>query len=213
MSPDRLPPSRQSQAITYFVPREGRRRWPVAASGVVLLGALVTGQVALVTSAPPSPVVAGPAPTDTGTLQPSAAPGPEPTQAPTTDPATDPVPTPEPTLEPVAPPATAAPDPGLREVDEVRITFAAGAVLDEQARQAVAGLAEVLAAADAAPVVVLGSAEPGGDEEAARRLAASRARAVTDALVDLGVPEQLLRVVAVVDADAGRTVVVAPDRP
>jgi outer membrane protein OmpA-like peptidoglycan-associated protein len=215
VSGERPTPPRPTRAITYFVPREGRRRWPVAASGAVLLGALVAGQVAVAASAPAPPVVSAPPPTPTA-QEPTLEPPPEPTQGPvpTAEPEPTPdEPTPEPTLEPVAPPETAAPEPDLREVDPVTISFTAGAVLDEAALEAVAGLADVLATADAAPVVVVGYAEPGPDEAVALRLATSRAEAVVAALVDLGVPAQLLRVGAVVDGDAGRTVVVGPDRP
>lgn len=101
----------------------------------------------------------------------------------------------------------------LRQAPTVTLRFGVGAVLDDEARAALAPVVEVLAAPDAAPVLLTGTAEPGPDGADSRRLAQLRAEAVAAELVASGVPAQLLRTTTVVDAAVGRSVVVTSDGP
>lgn len=187
MSPARPRPRpvRSPAAVSYHVPR-ARRRWPVVAVGSTLLLLLAGGQLAV--TGPDSAPVAGPAPEPTGSSEPSGTPS----------------------------SAAASAQPSVGDgipIDDVTVQFTVGAVLDDQARAVLAEAAVVLAAPDAAPVLVTGHAEPGADRSGATRLAASRAAVVIEALVESGVPIQLLRADAVVDGDSGRTVRLAPDTP
>jgi outer membrane protein OmpA-like peptidoglycan-associated protein len=200
--------------------------------GLALLAGLLGGQL-LVVGTDPAALVAGTAqelaevaqgrgggeavPTRTPGPRPPAEPsapaddGPETTIPPVEDrPSSTAAPQPAPVPEP---PAASLAAPDLREVAPTTVSFAVGAVLDATARELLLGLADVLAAPDAAPVLVVGYAEPGPDEAAALRLAQARAQEVAEALVELGVPEVLIRSQAVVDGDAGRSVVVSPLRP
>lgn len=184
MSPRRPGNAPSDRPVVYHVART-RPRWPPVVLAVLALPALVGAQVVVAAVAPDPGTAVVAVPDPAGPTGPAPA---------------------------LLPAPSAAPD-DLVVVDEVTVRFAVGAVLDEAALDALAPAAAVLAAPDAAPVLLLGSAEPGPDEDAARRLAQERADAVRQALLDAGAAEQLLRTRAVVDADQGRAVVVRTDVP
>lgn len=190
-----------AREVRYHVPRN-RRRWPVVTTGVLALGVLVAGQVAV---APPQGV--GP---DRGPVE-AAAPL---TAGPTGVPSASSAPT---TV--AAAPGTAAAPPlaavaaDAEPVPETTVVFSVGAVLDQEATDALQPVLDVLLSPGAAPALVHGTAEPGPDPDVSSALATARADAVVAALVERGVPASLLRVSAEVDAAGGRAVVVAPDVP
>lgn len=215
-----------ARPITYHRPRP-RRRAPAVVVGVVGLGALVAAQLALALWLPDSPdrteaVAAGP--TAAVTADPSIVPtagAVDPSLGPSLDPSTDPAASAPPTGTTAVPstgalPPVAAPPSelgGRTPVPTSTVVFQVGAVIDQDARARLDEVLAVLGEPGAAPVLLTGSAEPGGDEAAALRLAQQRADAVAAALVEAGAPASLLRTAAVVDGDAGRTVVVSSEVP